>query len=125
VTGKKPVLLSLVPGYAENYRPKALDKKYPKVLTELNGETYCSASKETLLNHYSSVFDELQVSNKEARNCELDTRTQFNSKQWFSFRTGRITASRFKAVCRTSLENPSKSLLKEICYPASKNLQAK
>ena len=121
-TGNKPALLSLIPGYAQDYRPKALDKKYPKVLSELYDE---HISQEEISDHCENVFLHLNVSEDEARNCELDTRTQSKCKQWFSFRTGRITASRMKAVCATSIEKPSKSLVKNICYPTSKPFTAK
>lgn len=36
---------------------------------------------------------------------------------WFRERSGLITASNFKAACRTSVQTPSLSLLKTICYP--------
>lgn len=42
---------------------------------------------------------------------------QSKSVYWFRFRAGRITASNFKKACRTSLEKPSISLIKQICYP--------
>lgn len=45
------------------------------------------------------------------------TMCQTSSWYWEKFRAGRITASVFKAVTRTSLENPSMSLIKRICYP--------
>ncbi|XP_046856173.1 uncharacterized protein LOC124449282 [Xenia sp. Carnegie-2017] len=36
------------------------------------------------------------------------------------FRAGRVTASRFKAACRTNRDSPSKSLITSICYPKLK-----
>ena len=66
------------------------------------------------------IFKDLQVTAEEARNCEFDTRDQAKCKQWFNFRSGRPTASRMKAICRTLLETPSKSLIKDICYPNKK-----
>lgn len=42
---------------------------------------------------------------------------QSNSQDWFKFRAGRITSSNFKSACSTSLEKPSLSLIKSICYP--------
>ena len=40
LAGIKPILLSLVSGYAKAYRPKSLDKKYPKILSELYDHKY-------------------------------------------------------------------------------------
>jgi hypothetical protein len=65
------------------------------------------------------------VTTEEALNCEKVTRQQANSKQWFNFRVGRATTSRAKRVCRSSPENPSKRLIKEICYPNSETFFAK
>ena len=57
----------------------------------------------------------------QAESVEMATRDQSKSKEWYRFRAGRITASRFKAACRTSTEKPSQSLIKAICYPKSSN----
>lgn len=45
------------------------------------------------------------------------TRSQSLSRNWFIQRAGRITASKFKLVCRTDKNKPSLSLVKTICYP--------
>lgn len=119
-SGRNPALLSLVPGFAGKFRPKALDKKYPKVLSELYNADITFDDKDSLLLHCANICDSaLHVTPEKCDNCEMDTRTQANCKQWFSFQTGRVTASRAKAVCRTLIENPSRSLLKDICYPRS------
>lgn len=44
-------------------------------------------------------------------------RQQFNSKHWYRFRAGRVTASLFYSVCRTSLIKGSDSLIDRICWP--------
>ncbi|KAL5013934.1 hypothetical protein ScPMuIL_008204 [Solemya velum] len=108
--GKKPVILSLLPNYAKEFRPASLDKKYPLVLSELYDEDFINAK--------------LSVSEEEAHNCELDTRTQSKSKQWFRLRAGRITASKIKAACKTSLEKPSMSLIRDICYPMTRTFSS-
>ena len=45
------------------------------------------------------------------------TRQQSKCQQWFRYRAGRITASRFKQVLLTDTNKPSLSLLQAICYP--------
>lgn len=80
ITGKRPVLLSLVPGYAEKYKPKALDAKYPQVLTDLYDETYLSVSHSEMQTRADEIFKDLQVTAEEARNCEFDTRDQAKCK---------------------------------------------
>ncbi len=54
-----------------------------------------------------------------AHSVEKETTLQSNSKLWFMYRAGRVTASRMKAVCRTDHSKPSQSLIKTICYPQS------
>ena len=123
--GTKPVVLSLVPQFAQSYKPQALDKKYPTVLSELYNEDCSSLQRDVLLKHCEDAFSKIFVTAEEAVNCEVATREQANCKQWFHFRTGRITASLVKRVCRTSTENPSKSLIKDICYPIGKKFSSK
>lgn len=49
------------------------------------------------------------------------TKNQSKCKEWYHLRAGRITASVFKSVCRTSLLTPSVSLIQRICYPDGNN----
>ncbi|KAJ8963022.1 hypothetical protein NQ317_006157, partial [Molorchus minor] len=82
----------------------------------------------TLFNPYfvDKLYDEiLSASNSILISCneeeiqavEKATRGQAQSSVWFQYRSGRITASTFKAVCRARVINPPLSLLKRICYP--------
>ncbi|KAH7973736.1 hypothetical protein HPB49_004595 [Dermacentor silvarum] len=48
---------------------------------------------------------------------EKQTKAQSASEKWHQFRTGRITASNAGALFATSLTEPSRSLLKRLCYP--------
>lgn len=48
---------------------------------------------------------------------ESNRRPQHQSKLWFQSRTGRVTGSTFKSVCRTAIESPSISLIDKIYYP--------
>ena len=59
----------------------------------------------------------VDITREMALAIEKETRLQSNSKLWFKYRAGRVTASRMKAVCHTDLTNPSQSLVKAICYP--------
>ncbi|XP_014669332.1 PREDICTED: uncharacterized protein LOC106810469 [Priapulus caudatus] len=120
-----PVLLSLKPGFSKKYVPKVLSKKYPEVLSELQDENYVTALPETILKHCTTLFSEISVSEEEAKNVESAIRLQSRCKAWFSFRTGRITASRMKSVCRTSVDKPAKSLIRDICYPSTTVFKSK
>ena len=118
--GTKPAILSLVPQYAKLYRPKVLDKKCPQILSDLYCEEKAALQKPQLIAACEDIFESIELTSEEAENCGNLTKDQANSKMWFRFRTGRITASRVKRVCRTSINNPSKSLVKDICYPISR-----
>ena len=57
------------------------------------------------------------VSDCEAESLEASIRHQSDSSLWFSMRTERITASRFKAVSHTDWLSPSINLIMSICHP--------
>ena len=57
------------------------------------------------------------VSDREVQAVEACTKQQSGSSLWFSMRTGRITASRFKAASHTDPSSPSISLIISICHP--------
>jgi hypothetical protein len=61
----------------------------------------------------------ISVTEEEVGNVEIATRQQSQSKLWYKFRSGRITASKMKSVCSTDSSNPSQSLIMSICYPSS------
>ncbi|XP_060084947.1 uncharacterized protein LOC132564294 [Ylistrum balloti] len=96
-TGVKCAVLSLIPSYADDYVPKFMSNKYPMVLTELRNENTFNLNYMELLDECSKV--DISVNQNEADAVQLATLDQANSKQWFSFRSGRITASRMIAVC--------------------------
>lgn len=121
-TGDKPVLLSVIKDYAEFYAPVPnTDTGQP--LSELFDEQCTSMTSEQLLLHCSNIA--VDISQSQADTIEQQTREQSKSKAWYRFRAGRITASRMKAACSTPPENPSQSLIKNICYPLSAGFTSK
>ncbi|XP_039908249.1 uncharacterized protein LOC120746819 isoform X1 [Simochromis diagramma] len=60
-------------------------------------------------------LEELTLSQVQA--VERATRSQSASSIWFRQRAGRVTASKLKQVLKTNPQQPSKSLIKAICYP--------
>lgn len=60
---------------------------------------------------------DIQYTPQQVQSVENLTKTQGKCREWYRLRTGRVTASVFKLVCRTSLLSPSISLIKKICYP--------
>jgi len=121
----KSVLLSLMPGYAQHYKPASLDVSLPKVLSELYDENCVGMTSEDMQSQCDIIFDKIEVTPSQAAAVEERTRQQASSKDWFRFRTGRITASRLHAVCHTKLDKPSQSIVKGVCYPNSSKFRNK
>ena len=108
----KAAILSLVEPYASNYIPKSLDENLPLCLS---GMYYLVMNYSELLKVCETC--DVSVSQQQAKAVELNTKSQSKSPLWSSMRTGRITASRFKAVSHTSPASPSISLIMSICHP--------
>ena len=60
-----------------------------------------------LLNECETVLASIEITEQQARNIEVSSRDQTQSKTQFQFRAGRVTASKFKAACHTDLTQPS------------------
>ena len=111
----KPAILSLIANHSSEYVPKALDSQFPQPLSTL-------FDPENLTSNYLELLDvakkvQIETTSEQCAALEKSTRKQANSRLWFQMRAGRVTASRFKAVCHTDPAQPSVSLLLSICYP--------
>ena len=62
------------------------------------------------------------MSKQQAEHVEAITRKQTTNRLWFRFRSGRVTASRMKAICHTNAAKPSEHLVKAVCYPEGRKL---
>ena len=113
----KPAILSLIPQYAHDFVPKTRLHTFPKPLSSLYQPKFTQFNLDDLLSASRSAFDQLHLTVDMVEAVEKETRLQSHSKLWYTFRAGRVTASKMKAVCRTSLYKPSKSLILSICYP--------
>ena len=90
-------------------------QKLPFLLTSLHKVPYNKMTPEELNAECQVIFQtKLVVSKDEASYLEQVTRLQSQSILWHQHRTGRVTASKIFAVARTSIENPSRSLIKEM-----------
>jgi hypothetical protein len=119
----KPAILSTVPEYALNYVPKSSLDCFPSPLQSLFQPKYMELSFPDLLTVCETA--EVQVTAEMAKLVERETRKQSSCKLWFTYRAGRITASRMKYVCHTDPTNPSQSLVKSICYPEAYRFSSK
>ena len=111
----KPAILSLVRNYCSNYIPNSLAPDMPMTFSDLFKPEYLSAGFADLLQIPVDV--EIEVTPEQSRAVEEKTRGQAHCRLWYRMRTGRITASRLKAVCSTDPSMPSNSLITSICHP--------
>ncbi len=111
----KPGILSVIDKYSDAYIPKTKRPSFPKPLQQLFHMKYLSYIYTELLEVCSSI--EVAVTPAMADLVEMETRDQANSKLWFTYRAGRVTASKMKSVCCTDSASPSQSLIKVLVYP--------
>ena len=117
IAGGKPSFLSVHPCYVDSYIPKIVKSKYPVILTSLYDPDSANLSFPELARVCQNISREITITEKQRKIVEKETRYQASSQLWFSFRAGRITASKIKAATATNYLKPSMSLLKAICYP--------
>ena len=60
---------------------------------------------------------EITVTKEMSNAIKEETRNQANSKLWYKYRAGRITASKMKAACCTKSAYSTQNPMKSICYP--------
>ena len=99
----------------ENPDCQPTTKKLPRTIMSLYHPRYQKLSPSMLAQESQRVFEkELKVTNAEAMYLTQCTRLQAQSTVWFEHRKGRLTASRFGAICRTSVDKPAKSLVVQL-----------
>lgn len=113
----KPALLSIIQEHCDDYVQDYSTLSTP--LSALFEESCMSLPYSDLLKKCELVFNNLTITEDQAKNIECTTREQARSKLWFKYRAGRVTASKFKSAACTDVSQPSKSLIKTICYPES------
>ena len=115
--GSRPAILSIIPSHCSAYVPKRLLPIFPEPLSFLHRPDCMKMEYHDLLKACEAV--EVTVTKEMSNTIEEGTRNQANSKLWYKYRAGRITASKMKAVCHTISAYPAQSLVKSICYPES------
>lgn len=115
--GRRTAILAVRPGLSEAFVPKAASVNFPMALQTLYNEDTISMTLPEVLSFCEATHAELSASQEQIAAVEAATRQQADSKIWYRFRAGRITASRFKAVCHARTEPLPRSLITSICYP--------
>ncbi|XP_033127658.1 uncharacterized protein LOC117125296, partial [Anneissia japonica] len=113
-TGSRSSVLSIIPTFCDDFVPK---QQLPMDLTTLFDVEALELQFHELLTRCAEMEEDIIVTDEMAHNVEKMTRDQSSSKEWFTYRSGRITASRMKSACHTDPAKPSLSLINSICYP--------
>ena len=93
-----------------------MTEAYPKMLS-----VFYDPLKENSLNYFElcNLGNGLDINifPQQQSNVEKWARAHANSKKWFGYTSGRITASKVFSVVHTHDDRPSRSLIMSICYP--------
>ena len=108
----KPVVLSLIDPYAEQFVVKS--RNVP-VLSDLYDLNNLELDYPELLQKCVGV--KIMLSDEDIKIVEQDTREQAKGPGFFRHRAGRIGASVSGAVYHSNIALPSQSLIKSVCYP--------
>eukprot|EP00795_Rhopilema_esculentum_P010365 gene10365-19066_t len=107
---EKPAALSLVHPYANSF---ISNSSGIATIAELFDEKYLSYH--DLIQACSDIH--VTTSREDAKQIELDARSQAKGSGFFHHRAGRIGASMSESASHTDLSQPSQSLIKSLCYP--------
>ena len=112
---RKPAIFSLVPAHSSEYIPSQSLSTFPMPLSQLFHPKFLELDFSLLSSEVKGII--LKITTQNVEHVEEATKGQSNSKMWYKYRSGRITASNTKRVCGTSNASPSHRIVKEICYP--------
>ena len=93
------------------------NSNFLKPLQPLHQPNIDQLSYAELLSARVDAHDQLHLTSEMVEAVEKETHDQSQSKLWYRYRAGRVTASKMKVVCRTNVDQPSQSLMESICYP--------
>ena len=111
--------------FSDAYVPREFNKEFPQLISDFRDTSYINLPYAELLMKCKEIKNDLKVSKNQSAFAEKETREQSKNDKWFKLRCGRITASRLRAVLHTNPSKPSKSLIKQICYPEAFRFSSK
>ena len=114
---KAAILSNHFPNPSQSSQPSTV-KKLPRTVTSYFHPRYRTLNSGVLQQMSVSVFEnELKITDSEAQYLAQCTSLQAQSSTWHEHRQGRLTSSRFRAICHTSVEKPARSLIKQVLNP--------
>ena len=105
-----PCCLSLIPSFCEAYTTKQTIPSLPPPLPASSDPRNEVLTYRELLNVAENF--EFNLTLKHISDVEQAIKTQSKCDAWYSFRAGRVTASKLKYACHTNLAAPCVSLIK-------------
>lgn len=96
--------------------PTLAKPSLPTVFSSFFDPLNARLSETELQTKCEEILRTITVSHEESHNVEKLTREQSLCTQWFQFREGRLTASKFYDICHTNVQRPSVSLIKGIMH---------
>ena len=124
---KPPIALSLFESYSTPFHHKAAipeKVKLPNDLRNLFSESNTKLPPGDLHTKVNETMRHLQVTPHQIQFLEKSTTAQSTSPLWWQARIGRITASVAHAVLHTDPVKPSNSLMRKLCIPAKRTINA-
>ena len=125
-SGVKPVVFSCFDGYSEPFhwkrKPKP-DPKLPASLRSLYSPGNCELTVVQLIFKCEGILHSVKLSADQQVYLFEITKGQSDCHEWYSQREGRITSSIAHGVLNTDLLNPSRTVLKMVCFPDTKELR--
>ena len=101
--------------FLQAHSDSSVARRLPRTVTSLYHPRYKELSQPELMKECERVFSEdLNVTSEESKYLAESTRLQAQSHVWFEHRKGQLTASKFRAICHTSVSKPSRSLVAQI-----------
>lgn len=119
-TGVRPAILSVIPGYQEDYKPPP-QLLLPVILSTVYNESLRDKHFQEILDYCAPV--DVSVTQEQAVYAEQQSRGQSSSKTWLNLRAGQVTASTAHQVCHTNPSQPSLSLIYSITNPCVRKPQ--
>ena len=111
----KPAILALSKDHSSSYIPLSLNPDLPPPFSKFYDDKYFTFNYAELLCNAEDLS--LSITPNQCDAVEVSTKSQSKSRLWFNMRTGRVTASKLRAVCVSDESTPPQSLIMSCCYP--------
>ena len=109
---KSVVISVFFPNQVQASDNQPVTETIPRKIMSFYHPHYQKMSNSELQQESQRVFEgQLRVTDADLAKC---TQLQSQSSVWFEHRKGRLTASKFRAICHTSISKPSESLISQV-----------